>query len=303
MALTLAEVSYTSGMYQTIAESFEQSFLSSPLSKHIRACDTYELAPLFLDLFSDAQPVLEAGCGSGRWCAWLQEQGISTDGVDWSHGLCTRAEREIPGSRFYACDMADTGLPSGAYGAVMALGSIEHTVEGPQKALAEFHRLLRPNGVAVITVPYGAPLRRWCRALSAPIRAAKGMRSIRQLAGKAPLSPDARSLRVARQGTVAEWHPQFALNRQGWSFYEYEFSPRQLDSFVTQAGFTVKRRFAAFVDEGLFHTFGKLAGTWNDDEFRVELTPFGRLLQATLPASVTGHMLCYVLEKQSSPTP
>lgn len=287
-------------MHQTIADSFEQSFLSSPLSKHVRACDTYELAPLFVELFANAQPVLEAGCGSGRWCAWLQEQGILIDGVDWSQGLCDRAAKEIPGSRFYARDMSATGLPRGAYGGLMALGSIEHTREGPQKALAEFHRLLRPGGVAVVTVPYGARLRRWCRTLSAPWRAAKGIRMLRQFLGKPPLAADACSLRLARQGTIAAWHPQFALTPQGWSFYEYEFSSSQLDAFVAEAGFTVQRRFAAFVEEGLFHTFGRLAGAWDGDKFRVELNPLGRLLRAVLPASVTGHMLCYVLEKRPS---
>ncbi len=288
-------------MHQTIAESFEQSFLSAPLSKHVRACDTYELAPLFLALFRDAQPVIEAGCGSGRWCAWLQQQGISIDGVDWSQGLCRRAASEIPGSQFFACDMAETGLPDGAYGGLMALGSIEHAIEGPQKALAEFHRLLRPNGVAIVTVPHGALLRRLCRLVSAQFQAAKGIRMLRQMVGKSPLAADALSLRLARRGTTAAWHPQFALNQKGWSFYEYEFSPRQLDAFVAEAGFAVKRRFAAFVDEGLFHTFGRLAGTWNDDNFRVELNPLGRLLRAVFPASATGHMLCYVLERQTVP--
>jgi SAM-dependent methyltransferase len=284
-------------MSQTIAESFEQSFLSSPLSKHVRACDAYELAPLFLELFGKAQPVLEAGCGSGRWCAWLQERGIPTDGVDWSQGLCRRAAREIPGSRFYACDMSDTGLPECAYGGLMALGSIEHTVEGPQRALAEFHRLLRPHGVAVVTVPNGSRLRLWCRALGAPWEAAKGIRLLRKVLGKAPLAGQARSRRQARRGTVAAWHPQFALTELGWSFYEYEFSQPQVDAFVEAAGFTIDRRFAAFEDEGLFHTFGRLAGVWNNDQFRVELNPFGRLLRKVLPPSATGHMLCYILEK------
>ncbi len=284
-------------MHQAIADSFEQSFLSSPLSKQIRACDSYELAPLFRDLFSSAQPVLEAGCGSGRWCGWLQSQGIAADGVDWSRGLCNRAASEIPQSRFFACDMSDTGLPHGAYGGLMALGSIEHTVEGPRKALAEFYRLLRPNGVAVVTVPYGSPLRRWSRALARPYHAAKGIPLLRRLTGKTPLSPSARSLRDARQGTVAAWHPQFALNHDGWSFYEYEFNSRQLDAFVSEAGFVIQHRFAAFVEEGLFHTFGRLAGSWNNDQFRVDLTPLGRLLRAALPASATGHMLCYVLAR------
>jgi SAM-dependent methyltransferase len=284
-------------MNQTIADSFEQSFLASSLSRQIRACDSYELAPLFLKLFSKSQPVLEAGCGSGRWCGWLQTQGIGVDGVDWSQELCQRAAVEIPKSRFYACDMSDTGLPDGAYGGLMALGSIEHAVQGPQKALTEFYRLLRPDGVAVITVPYGGALRIGCRALAGPLEAAKGVRLLRRLTGKSPLAADSRSLRVARRGTVTAWHPRFSLGREGWSFYEYQFNHRQLNAFIEEAGFTVVDRFTAFRDEGLWHTFGRLAGRWNNQEFRVELNALGRFLRRVLPPSLIGHMLCYVVAK------
>ena len=64
-------------------------------------------------------------------------------GVDWSQALCERAAAEMPACRFYALDMSDSGLPEGSYGGLMALGSIEHALDGPQKALAEFYRLLR----------------------------------------------------------------------------------------------------------------------------------------------------------------
>ncbi len=107
-------------MNQAVADSFERSFLSAPLSKQIQDCDSYELAPLFLDLFSKSQPVLEAGCGSGRWCGWLQSHGIAADGVDWSQALCDRAAAAMPACRFYARDMSDTGLPANSYGGLMA---------------------------------------------------------------------------------------------------------------------------------------------------------------------------------------
>lgn len=284
-------------MNQAVAIAFEKSFLSASIEKQIRGCDGYELAPLFLELFSQSQPVLEAGCGSGRWCGWLHGQGIAADGVDWSQALCDRAAAEMPGCRFYARDMADSGLPDGSYGGVMALGSIEHSLDGPGKALAEFHRLLRPGGVAVITVPYGSPLRLACRTFSKPLELAKGSRLLRRLAGKAPLAADASTMEDARQGTHAAWHPQFALGLEGWSFYEYAFHARQMDGFLAAAGFRVVRRFAAFADEGLYHTFGRLAGRWNDAAARVDLTPIGRLLRKVLPAAHVGHMLCYVVEK------
>lgn len=284
-------------MNRDAAESFERSFLAVPLSRQISDCDSYELAPLFRELFAGRRAVLEAGCGSGRWCAWLHAQGIAADGVDWSQALCDRAAREIPGSRFFACDMENTGLPDGSYDGLLALGSIEHAAAGPRNTLAEFYRLLRPDGVAVITVPYGGSLRRALRVVRDPIEAAKGFGPVRRMAGKPPLNANARTRKEARRATVLSWHPRLALGPDGWSFYEYEFSSRQMDGFLTTAGFVVKRRFAAFVEEGVLHTFGRLAGRWNTERARVDFTVIGRCLTRLLPASIVGHMLCYVVAK------
>ena len=284
-------------MNPAAADSFERSFLSVTLSKQISDCDSYELAPLFLKLFSGSQPVLEAGCGSGRWCGWLRAHGIAADGIDWSNALCERAAREIPGARFYARDMSDSGLPDGSYGGLLALGSIEHTAGGPARALTEFYRLLRPGGVALITVPYGGWLRRACHLFTAPVEAAKGNAVLRRLSGRPSLAEDARTLTEARLETVRSWHPRFALGPDGWSFYEYEFRRWQLEGFLVGAGFVVRTRFVGFVDEGLLHTFGRVAGRWNERRAAVDLTWFGKVLRAVLPAGVVGHMLCYVVAR------
>ena len=47
-------------MSKHIEECFESGFLSQSLAKQIASCDKYELAPLFLRLFREKQPVLEA---------------------------------------------------------------------------------------------------------------------------------------------------------------------------------------------------------------------------------------------------
>jgi SAM-dependent methyltransferase len=130
-------------------DAFERSFLSQPLEKQIEDCNRYELAPIFLDLFRNRQPVLEAGCGSGRWCAWFYRNGIQSDGVDWSKRLCDRAKAEIPSSSFFACDMQFLPMPNEQYGGLIALGSIEHLIDGPLRALREFHRVLRNDSIAV----------------------------------------------------------------------------------------------------------------------------------------------------------
>jgi SAM-dependent methyltransferase len=258
-------------------------------------CDQYELANLFLDLFRNNQPVLEAGCGSGRWCGWFVQNDIQSDGIDWSNELCQRAQREIPKSRFIPCDMQQLPFKDSSYGGLIALGSIEHNPDGPMGALKEFHRVLQPESVAVITVPFGGSLRRIMRFLSRPIVAFKSNALIRHLFGKRV--PVGATLAEAKQTTRVEWHPQFTLSEKGWYFYEYEFNAEQMRTLLTEAKLLIVREFVGFGNEGVLHNFGSLAGRWNEERNDVDFTVFGRLLRKTIPVSVCGHMLCYVVQK------
>ncbi len=282
-------------MSQHVARAFEKTFLSRDLSRQIAECDAYELAPLFLDLFSRNQPVLDAGCGSGRWVGWLIKNAIAADGVDWSEPLCNRAARQIPNGRFVACDLAHTPFAAGAYGGILALGSIEHTVQGPGEALVEFHRLLRPGGIAVITVPFGGLLRRTRRCLERPAYWLKSRRLVRQLWG---LPTSGTALVDARRKARADWCPRFNFGQKGWEFYEYEFNRCQVRGFLDAAGFRLRSEFVCFGNEGILHTMGRLAGRWNPERNDVDFTPLGWFLRAIIPVSCVGHMLCCIVVKQ-----
>ncbi len=50
-------------------------------------------------------------------------------------------------------DLMDTGLPSETYDAIFCPAILEH-VEYPDKAVAEMHRLLKPNGEILVVVPF-----------------------------------------------------------------------------------------------------------------------------------------------------
>jgi SAM-dependent methyltransferase len=279
------------------AKSFEQDFLSQALGTQIDSCDRYELAPLFLELFKNHQPVLEAGCGSGRWNGWLSRHKIRSDGVDWSEELCNRARKEIPDCRFFADDMRSIPVAEKIYAGLIALGSVEHMPEGPITALREFNRILRDDGVAIITVPYGGTLRRITRSLQAPITLLKASQLIRRLFGK---PTHGKSLKEARQETNYRWYPRFSFGDQGWFFYEYEFNKFQMQAFLRDTGFSIQREFVAFGNEGILHNFGRIAGRWNPERADVDFGPIGRILRKLLPVSFMGHMLCYVVTKGPS---
>lgn len=277
-----------------VSKSFESDFLSEALVQQIDACDRNELVPLLLRVFAESQPVLEAGCGSGRWCGWFLRRGIACDGVDWSQELCDRAAREFPQARFFACDMASVPVPDGSYGGIIAFGSIEHTQDGPQAILREFRRLLWPGGRALITVPFGSPLRRLASPFANLSLTVKAIPQLRRLFGKR-VGPT--RLANARKGPRHDWLPFVSNDEQGWFFYEYRFTRSQMRSFLAEAGLAVREEFVGFHDEGILHHFGRLAGRFDRQRGAVDFTPVGRLLRAVLPVGIAGHMLCYLVER------
>ncbi|OVE74986.1 hypothetical protein BVX97_05990 [bacterium E08(2017)] len=284
-------------MSNQTADTFEQGFMSRSLEEQIEQCDQYELAPLFLELFKDRSPVLEAGCGSGRWCAWLHKHSIQSDGIDWSQTLCERASKEIPTSKFVACDVRNTPFDDKSYGGILALGTVEHIIEGPVSALSEFNRLLKDDGAALITVPYGGSLRILIRTLNKPLRFFKSIPLVRRIFG---LKSGSSSLASAIKTARPEWHPRFSHGDEGWFFFEYEFNKKQMRTFLDEAGFKVDKEIVCFRDAGIFHTFGRISGKWNTAKGGVDFSPLGRILKAIVPAESVGHMVCHVVSKKKA---
>lgn len=281
-----------------LADGFERHFLSQPLPRLIDQCDRYELSPLFLTTFKNRQPVLEAGSGSGRWCAWLGRHGIRCHGIDWSHALCLRAAREAPGGLFVSGDMQTTPFRDASFGGILALGSVEHDPRGPGPALTEFRRILRTGGQAVVTVPHGGLLRRLRRYLEKPVRWAAENTHVRSIRGRPIHGP---SLSEARQSTIRAWRPVFFYGDQGWYFHQYEFNMKQMRRFAEQAGLRVVRQWVGFLEEGILHNFGSLAGRWDEDRAEVVFTPLGNTLLKLFPPAWAGAMICLLLEKSEDP--
>lgn len=273
---------------RAVRDYFEEELTRADLETQIGHCDSFELTPVFLEFLPHKLPILEAGCGSGRWVAWLARKGYAAVGLDWSEALCVAARESFPGCRFESGDIRSMPFGDGEFGSVIALGSIEHTADGPVAALTEFRRVLRPGGIAIITVPYGGWLRRfllWVRRVK------------RALSFGPRLKEGATSLTVARKGTFKKWHPSFGLGGDGWYFYQYHFSKSQMREFFKRAGFSVTSEWVAFHDSGIVTHFGRPAGRFNIRRGKAFLTPLGKILKAVFPVSVSGHMLCYVVRK------
>jgi len=139
--------------YDELAERYDETVREGPYNANLEFPATASLVP---DV--EGSRVLDAGCGTGVYTAWLAEQGAEVVGVDVSEEMLARARERVKGdARLRQADLrdglafADADSFDGVVSA-LALGYVADWA-GP---LSAFARLLRPGGFLVFST--GHPL-------------------------------------------------------------------------------------------------------------------------------------------------
>jgi SAM-dependent methyltransferase len=118
----------------------------------------------FLDLVDervDAGPILEAGCGMGRYLLYLKSRGASVCGIDFAREPLQAIRREVGSAPVAAGNLISLPFGTDTFATVLCLGVIEHFEHGPQAVLSELARVLRPEGSLIVTVPYANAMKQW----------------------------------------------------------------------------------------------------------------------------------------------
>lgn len=103
--------------------------------------------------------ILEGGCGAGVRLLAIRAHGWDVEGVEWASETVHRAQACRPGLPIRVGDVTALDVPDGYYSAYISLGVVEHRQEGPEPFLQEAYRILKPGGVALISVPSLHPIR------------------------------------------------------------------------------------------------------------------------------------------------
>jgi ubiquinone/menaquinone biosynthesis C-methylase UbiE len=164
------------------------------------------------EIASPPARVLEAGCGFAKWVAFLDSRGYETYGLDYSQTAIDRSLAAWPDLRLTRGDLRTMPYEDNYFDAIISLGAIEHDINGPEAALADMFRVLRPGGMMYCTVP----CINWVRRM--------GWLAIHDWM---VCNPTIRRMTGRKQDVT---------------FFEYVYTPAEYKKILTDAGFEVTKQ-------------------------------------------------------------
>ncbi len=257
------------------------------IEQELEVCDM-ESPPreLFLDYLSKKAKIVDAGCGFGKWVIYLHRHGYNIVGIDNNEFALSKLKEFDSTLQVEAGDILNIKYQDNYFDAYISMGVIEHFEEGPHAPLKEAYRLLKPGGLAFVSVPTVNIIRMIIRR---PIRNTidSFLRSIMKVK-KGWSKSKARAFLEAFDDLLPEKVKKLLAGkeRRYYHFTEYRYTRGELESFLKQAGFeiikTIPHDFYDSKDHaiGLWMDFLFLRDLKRSPNFR--LNPVGKLVSRIL---------------------
>ena len=153
-----------------------------------------------------------------------------------------------PDLQLFVGDVANLPRPDGYYAGLVSYGTIEHFIAGVESPLNEHFRVLRPGGIAIITVPSYNKLRRIKYFFDVCFRRLNPR--MNNLVRRALRHEPMRRNVQGRDGFRYHVYPQFL------GFFEYRLRPHEFEDAVRAAGFTILHSVPITHLDGIYHEFG-----------------------------------------------
>jgi SAM-dependent methyltransferase len=295
---------------QPETDAWDEMWEERTVEQELEACDM-ESPPrdLFLSWIPRTARIVDAGCGLGKWVMYLKRLGYDIVGID-SNEMALAKLRDSDGSlRLELGNVLEIGYPDDYFDAYISMGVVEHFEDGPQLALKEAHRVLKPGGLVFVSVPTVNVLRKFFgRSLRNLIKACHGLFVMLR-------SPRDERKRKAGLGAVGAAMPRrvksLLLRRPvRYCFSEYKYSRSELRSFLEECGFevlnTVPHDFFGSADHsiGLALDFPFLRAK-NSVNFRLNLPGrlVSRILNKMSPWIACSSVLCVGRSSKGQPLP
>jgi SAM-dependent methyltransferase len=123
-----------------------------------RRIDSQDILNLHLltDRLTKGTSVLDAGCGSGFPVSQILAENFQVTGVDFSTKQTHRAKAGLSKSTFVCADLANLPFHDSTFDAIVSFYALIHIPrEEHQQLIMNFHRILKPKGLAFLCMGAG----------------------------------------------------------------------------------------------------------------------------------------------------
>ncbi len=134
--------------YNKIASSYRSARTSES--------EDVQLLRLLVERLPVGAVVLDAGCGSGYPVTQVLGRSFRVTGMDFAKQQVLIAKGTVPDAEFILGDLTDLPVQDCAFDAVCSYYAIIHVPRDEHlKLLTEFHRILKPGGLALLCLGAG----------------------------------------------------------------------------------------------------------------------------------------------------
>lgn len=139
---------------------WEANWAASHFEESVRFCAVDPLRPLFEKYLRPDSLMLEGGCGMGHYIAYFAARDHRVIGLDFALTALKTLHVRQPNVTLVGGDVSNIPFPDKTFDLYYSGGVVEHFESGAGPSLREARRVLKDDGVLLISVPYYNPLRR-----------------------------------------------------------------------------------------------------------------------------------------------
>lgn len=201
---------------------WEENWEASHFEESLRFCAVDPLRPLFEKYSKEGSLMLEGGCGLGQYLAFYASKGRRVIGLDFAQKALKTLHKRQEYLDLCGGDVSNLPFADETFDLYYSGGVVEHFEGGAEKSLLEAQRVLKKDGVLLISVPYFSPLRRIL----------------------APFKKDA--WRKVKNPEIDNG------NESGTTFFQYVYRPYEFEKMLAEANLKVIEKQGYAVLWGLY---------------------------------------------------
>jgi ubiquinone/menaquinone biosynthesis C-methylase UbiE len=191
-------------------ELWEEFWRGEHFENTVKFCDVDPMRSLFEKYSQPGSLMLEGGCGLGNYVAYYNTRGWRVIGLDFAQEALNALHLRQKNVNLCGGDVSKLPFADETFDLYYSGGVVEHFEEGAKESLLEARRVLKKDGILLISVPYQSPL----RSLLTPLKKSEWKR-------------------------VATTKPDETRPANGLTFFQYVYKKKEFEKMLTDAGLKV----------------------------------------------------------------